>query len=225
MVSTPTTPHAAESPRAAEPSLRRATVSPGVIEPLCLRLPGVWKLTEEAFIELSDLNPIWQIETTEEGELLIMPGEGMATSEIGIEIATDLAIWNRLERQGTVLGASGAVRHSERHIMIPDVSWISREREESAKAQVDTILVPTCPEFVVEIRSRGQSLTKQREKMEQWLRHGALLGWLVDPQEGSVWIYRPDTEPQRSERPEELSGEDVCEGLVVDFARIWASEA
>ena len=214
----PVTPTAvAPPPRASQDPLGYASVW------LTLRLPAEWSLTDDLFIELSELNPLWKIETTEEGELLIMTGEGKTTSEIGVEIATDLSIWNRGERRGAVRGASGAVKHSERHIMIPDVSWISNEREGAAIAEADTILIPTCPEFVVEIRSSGQSLPRQQEKMEQWIRHGALLGWLVDPVTETVWVYRPDAEPELMERPAELGGEDICEGLVVSFARVWTS--
>lgn len=31
------------------------------------------------------------------------------------------------------------------------------------------------------------------------------------------------SEPKRVDKPEELGGEDVCEGLVVNFGRIWQS--
>lgn len=60
--------------------------------------------------------------------------------------------------------------------------------------------------------------------MERWIRYGALLGWLVDPQSEAVWIYRPGKDPEQMQRPDELQGEDVCEGLVVSVARIWDSD-
>ena len=80
----------------------------------------------------------------------------------------------------------------------------------------------TCPELIVEVRSQSDDLTQQQGKMERWIRYGALLGWLVDPQEETVWVYRPGVEPERLERPDEVGGEDVCEGLVVNFGRIWS---
>ena len=51
---------------------------------------------------------------------------------------------------------------------------------------------------------------------------GVQLGWLVDPLEQTVWIYRPNQEPEQLERPATLYGEDVLEGLEVDMAEVWA---
>ena len=79
-----------------------------------------------------------------------------------------------------------------------------------------------CPAFVVEVRSPGDSLLAQQERMENWIHLGVRLGWLVDERGESVWIYRPGSEPERQIRPKQLSGEDVLEGLTVDCTRIWA---
>ena len=220
MVTTP------EKPAAPERTLERValpTKSAELHAPLRLRLPASWKLTDDAFIRLSRDNPEWQIETTEEGALLIMVGEGLETSAIGSELLVDIGTWNRIDSGGRVLGASGAARLSALLIMIPDASWVSHQRIAQGAAQHDGVLLGICPEFVVEVRSISDSLADQQEKMERWIRYGALLGWLVDPQDETVWIYQPDSEPERVDKPEELGGEDVCEGLVVNFGRIWQS--
>ena len=220
MVTTP------EKPSAPERILERVALPTKSVElhaPLRLRLPASWKLTDDAFIGLSGENPEWQFETTEEGALLIMVGEGLETSALGSELVADLAIWNRIDSGGRVLGASGAARLSALLIMIPDASWVSHQRIAQGAAQHDGVLLGICPEFVVEVHSFSDSLADQQEKMERWIRYGALLGWLVDPQEETVWIYRPDSEPERVDKPDELGGEAVCEGLVVNFGRIWQS--
>lgn len=223
MVSTPEKPTVAARAAQSEERASREPGEPGFLDaPICLRLPTSWPLTDQAFIELSQNNPPWKFETTEKGALLIMVGEGMTTSEIGAELITDLAIWNRRHSGGHVLGPSGASRITKLLIMIPDVSWVSNERADRQAEEYDGVLLGICPEFVIEVRSESDSLESQQVKMERWLRHGALLGWLVDPQEETVWIYRPNEEPVLSASPDDLSGEDVCNGLVVDFARIWA---
>lgn len=60
--------------------------------------------------------------------------------------------------------------------------------------------------------------------MQEWMASGARLGWLIDVYtgEGEVWVYRQgDSEPERLERPDSLSGEAVAEGLIVDLTRVW----
>ena len=76
-------------------------------------------------------------------------------------------------------------------------------------------------DFVVEVRSPRQSILQQQEKMVEWIEGGVRLGWLIDPFERKVWIYRANGEVDELDDPTELSGEDVCEGLVIDMSRVW----
>ena len=221
MVSTPEKPVVAPPAETAE----RGSLLPGepgyISEPICIRLPASWKMTDLAFIELSQNNEPWKFETTEDGALLIMAGEGMATSELGAELIADVVIWNRDRRGGHVLGPSGASRMSKQLIMIPDISWVSNERAARQDEEYGGVLLGICPEFVIEVRSESDSLKSQQERMERWIRYGVLLGWLVDPQGEAVWIYRPGKKPEQHQRPDELNGEDVCEGLIVRVSQIW----
>ena len=54
-----------------------------------------------------------------------------------------------------------------------------------------------------------------------WVSQGARLGWLVDPLEEAVWIYRPEREAERVERPESVTASEIGDDLVIDFSRIW----
>ena len=94
----------------------------------------------------------------------------------------------------------------------PDASWVSPER----LAQLDPEQYRTgqiCPDFVAEIRSRNDSLAHLQSKMAEYIAHGARLGWLIDPRNRSVAIYRTGQEPEVLEGPETLSGEDVMPGF------------
>jgi Uma2 family endonuclease len=74
---------------------------------------------------------------------------------------------------------------------------------------------------VVELRSASDSLSKLQEKMQEYMANGARLGWLIDPQNQRVEIYRPGREVEVLEQPMELSGEDVLPGFVLNLRRIW----
>ncbi|MBD2670680.1 Uma2 family endonuclease, partial [Arthrospira platensis FACHB-439] len=65
------------------------------------------------------------------------------------------------------------------------------------------------------------SLSELRQKMGEYLENGARLGWLIDPQNRRVEIYRPQQEIEVLEEPTELSGGDVLPGFVLRLNRIW----
>jgi len=183
-------------------------------------LPTDWALSDEALIALSDLNEPWQLELTANGELVIMAPAGPESSERASEIGADVAIWNRLARGGHVFGAQLGVRnYDDGSLRAPDVAWMSNERWDQRDPERG--FLSNCPEFIVEVVSPSSSFRQQREKMLEWMSKDALLGWLVDPFREIVVIYRPDTEPEQLDRPDTLSGEDVCDGLEVNLERIW----
>jgi Uma2 family endonuclease len=81
--------------------------------------------------------------------------------------------------------------------------------------------VPLCPDFVVELRSESDSLTKLRAKMQEYIDNGARLGRLIDPQNRRVEIYRRGVAVEVLENPPDLSGEEVLPGFVLNLTRVW----
>lgn len=189
--------------------------------PVKLRLPDCWDPTDEALIELARVNDGWRFELTAKRELVIMSPEGRGSSRRGAEILTDISNWNRQTQSGKVLGPQGGVRLPDSSMRVPDVSWMSNQRWDNQNPEQDEAIAQSCPELIVEVISVTDESAEQQEKMNLWIANGALLGWLIDPFAELVLIYRPNTEPERLERPDALSGEDVCEGLEVSLERIW----
>ena len=103
---------------------------------------------------------------------------------------------------------------------MPDVAWMSDERWGDRELDQEGLLNAS-PELIIEVVSATDSFRQQQEKMDEWMRHGALLGWLIDPFRATVHIYRPDSAPELLQRPDTLTGEDVCAGLEVSLERIW----
>lgn len=207
-----------------EPKPPASEVHP--MRPIIVRLPDDWDFSDAAMLELWKLNPQWDVEVTEAGELSIMAGTGWTNSAAAMRIGAAIVIWSDANG-GTVAGEAGMVRFPppSRAMMAPDVSWVSDQRQAAEGERHDTVLIPVCPDFVVEIRSESDDPADQRTKMERWIEYGARLGWLIDRYEGQVWIYRAgQSEAETLERPTQLSGEDVLEGLVVDVAWLWESD-
>jgi len=60
--------------------------------------------------------------------------------------------------------------------------------------------------------------------MQQNMANGAQLGWLIDPFDRSVYVYRPDRPVERLDNPATLAGEPVLPGFVLDLRKIWEAE-
>ena len=174
-----------------------------------------------AFIEANDL---YAIEYNETGELIIMPPMLMPGSFEENKLLAFVTMWT-LAHGGIAPSSKVVFRIPNLGGRGPDASWVSPER----LAQLDPEQYRTgqiCPDFVAEIRSRNDSLAYLQRKMAEYIAHGARLGWLIDPRNRRVVIYRPGQEPEVLEDPETLSGEDVMPGfefrvreLIFDAAR------
>lgn len=57
--------------------------------------------------------------------------------------------------------------------------------------------------------------------MRAWIENGARLGWLIDPDERVIWIYRPGGAVERHDDPAVISGEPVLPGFVLDATTLW----
>ena len=60
-----------------------------------------------------------------------------------------------------------------------------------------------------------------REKMTEYIDNGAQLGWLLDPFERKVYVYRPQTAVEVLDDPQTVSGAPLLRGLVLNLQAIW----
>ena len=56
--------------------------------------------------------------------------------------------------------------------------------------------------------------------MEEYIENGVRLGWLIDPYEKRVHIYRGNGEVEILENPTKVSGEDILQGFELDLTEI-----
>ena len=183
-------------------------------DPQPIRLPPDWVITDERFEELGRLNPDTLFETTADGSLLIMTFPDALSERVTTKLAALVQLW-AFTAGGDVRGEAGGYYLSELERRAPDVSWVPPERVQ-ARGQLRF-----APAFVVEVRSVSQSIPAQQEKLRMWMSYGVQLGWLVDPYEETVRIYRVDGSEEQLQRPLELSGEAVCSGLSIDMNQVW----
>ena len=103
----------------------------------------------------------------------------------------------------------------------PDVAWVRKERWEALTRQQRERFPPLCQDFVVELRSPSDALDDVHEKMREYARSGARLGWLIDLETRRVWAYEGEAEPACLEQPDRVSGGDVLPGFTLGAGGIW----
>ena len=191
---------------------------------LSLELPGelVLHVTQEQFESLAAANRDLRLERTAEGELIVNPPTGGESGKRNLSISTQLGNWFEThEELGEAFDSSTGFKLPNGADRSPDASWVMRERWESLTPQQRKGFVPLCPDFVVELRSESDNLSKLQAKMREYIDNGARLGWLINPQNVRVEIYRPGQEVEVLENPRELSGEDILPGFILNLKRIW----
>ncbi len=162
---------------------------------------------------------IWQYELTPEGEIIAVPPVNHPGGAHENDTATELNLWAR-GFGGMATGSNAFYRMPVTGgVLVPDAAWISAER----LAENPPILgdpIPTCPDFVIEIRSGTDNLAPLHAKMQLYMQNGALLGWLIDPQNRRAYIYRAgQPEPVMLENPVTLSGEAVLPDFEFEIGR------
>ncbi len=177
------------------------------------------RITHEEFELLCQDNPDLRLELTADGELVAMSPAGYESSEKNGELFMDVGIWNRQTKLGRVFDSSGGFTLPNGAVRSPDVTWIEKSKLASVAPGVKFPLV--VPDFVIELRSQSDHLKTVREKMEEYRTNGVRLGWLVNPQQKQVEIYRLGQEKEVLKSPTTLSGEDVLPGLTLDLSAIW----
>jgi Uma2 family endonuclease len=184
--------------------------------PIILNLKNVG-LSDEQFYQLCLVNQNWQLERTVKGELVIMSPVGGVSGNREADLITDLNLWNRQTQLGRVFSSSTIFRLPEGGDRSPDAAWVANERWESLTPEEQEKFPPICPDFVIELRSRTDSLSQLQEKMQEYLNSGLRLGWLINPQAQQVEIYRPNQTVEIVQLPVSLSGEDTLPGFALNL--------
>lgn len=175
---------------------------------------------KDEFEEYCRLNPELRLEQTKEGTMIIMLPAYTETGNKNFKLATRFGAW--VEQNGTGEGfdsstgfilPNGAKR-------APGVSWIRNERWEALSPEARQKFAHICPDFLVELRSRTDRLKTLQTKMEEYLENGAQLGWLIDPFERKVHIYKPNQPVEILHDPASLTGDPLLPGFTLQLRGI-----
>lgn len=189
---------------------------------LVLRLRPVLELTDDQFFALAQLNRELRMERTAEGEVILMAPAGGETSDRNAGVNAQLWLWARQDNRGRAFDSSAGFILPNGATRSPDAAWVARERLAALTAEQRQKFLPLCPDFAIELRSPSDSLRVVQEKMREYLDNGARLGWLLDPPDRRVYIYRPGAPVERLDGPDKVSGDPILPGFVLDLREVWS---
>ena len=173
----------------------------------------------ERLVQLTRDNEPYDFQFSAQGELIVMAPSGPLSNFGENAINVDLGMWDR-NNPGAHFSQTVAFRLPSNAQYMPDAAWITQERFNNLTESELRNTINGAPDFVVEVRSRSDRLTPQLAKMAEWMEAGARLGWLLDPIDRRVYIFRPGHEIEILENPAVLYGEDVLPGFVFEVGRL-----
>ena len=178
-------------------------------------------MTDDEFAAFCAQYPDFFIETTADGEAIIIPPNYPWTSMQNGEIVAQLKAWAQADGRGLVTDSSGGFVLPNGARRAPDASWISRRQLASLPPDQLKRSIHACPEFVLEVRWPSDRLRTLRAKMQEWIDNGAELAWMIDPETQSVEIYRPNQSPELLRNITSLTASSPLEGFTLDLTRVW----
>ena len=178
-------------------------------------------LTEDEFFEFCQRTHDVRIERNAEGEILIMPPTGAATGNRNLEIEIQLGLWAKRDGTGIAFDSSTGFRLPSQAVRAPDASWVLHWRYEQLTEREQERFLPLCPDFAIELKSPTDTLAALKRKMDEYIENGLQLGWLIDPKQKTVHIYRPHLPVEVRDNINNLSADPILPGFVLDLTEIW----
>ncbi|MGC1394981.1 MAG: Uma2 family endonuclease, partial [Coleofasciculaceae cyanobacterium] len=173
----------------------------------------------EQFFQLCINNRDLRLEQTAEGELIIMPPTGWKSGNRNSKLTARVEVWADADGTGLAFDSSTGYILPNGAKRSPDASWVSLERLEALNPD-PTRFLPMAPDFAVELRSANDELKTLQKKMQEYINNGVRLGWLIDPQNQRVEIYRSGQEIEVLQSPTSLSGENILPGFILELNQI-----
>ncbi|NET06607.1 MAG: Uma2 family endonuclease [Symploca sp. SIO2B6] len=189
---------------------------------LPINIPPTLKITQEQFELLASANRDVRLERNATEELIIMPPTGGNTGKRNLDIEGQLWLWNRQTKLGVAFNSSTAFQLPNGADRSPDAAWVSQDRWDALTPSQQDTFPPLCPDFAIELLSKTDNMESLRKKMQEYISNGLRLGWLIDPKNKKVEIYRPNQPVEVRENPTTLSGENLLPGFVLDLQLVFS---
>jgi Uma2 family endonuclease len=172
-------------------------------------------------------------------ELLLLPQEGFRcelikgelrkTSPAGskhgkliMRLGAPLTLYVAQHNLGAVYGAETGFRIEQNPdtVCAPDIAFISRERVDEI-GDIDGFW-PGAPDLAVEVLSPNDRSYEVEEKVQDWLRAGTKLVWVVSPKLRAVTVYSADGSAAILRDTDVLEGGNVVQGFRCHLSELFS---
>jgi Uma2 family endonuclease len=173
------------------------------------------------FEDIAAQAPELRLEMTAEGELIVMPPTGGDTGARNFTITLRLGLWTKENGTGRGFDSSTVFVLPDSSRRSPDAAWVLNDRYDALTPEQRRGFPPICPDFVLELRSPTDRVTDLLAKMNAYIANGVRLGWLIDPETHTAYVFHPGQPVRIIEQASSLDGEAVLPGFVLDLEEIW----
>jgi Uma2 family endonuclease len=187
-------------------------------------LPAVLRakpMTDDEFAAFCAEHPDLNFEMTADGDLIVMPPTYSDTGAGNSDVLAQLFNWAKKDRRGICCDSSSGFVLPNGARRSPDASWTLKNRVEQLGAKKRKAFWHLCPDFVIEIKSDSDRLKTLQKKMLEYVEQGAQLGWLINPENKTVEIYRPYGEVEKRVNLDQIEGEGPVAGFELDLTYVW----
>ncbi|MCG5057798.1 MAG: Uma2 family endonuclease [Limnoraphis sp. WC205] len=178
-------------------------------------------LTVKDLEHLQSQHPDYKMELVG-GEIIIMSPSGLESDEVAAEIVAQLRNWVKPRQLGRVTASSAGfiLPNADQDVRAPDAAFIRAERLKKTTENYAEVV----PDLIFEVKSKSDSLTKLRQKIQDFLTVGTLVGVLVDPRTRTMEVYRFNAEKIILKDGEILTIPELLPGWELPISEVWAPE-
>ena len=178
-------------------------------------------MSDQEFSAFCAEHPDLNFEMSAEGELIIMAPTHSDTGASNFEVGGELRNWARKDGRGYGCDSSTGFVLPNGARRSPDASWTLKSRVQQLGARRRKSFWRLCPDFVIEVKSDSDRMNPLQKKMAEYMDQGAQLGWLIDPENKTIEIYRPGMKAKKRSGLKKIEGEGPVAGFVLDLTYVW----
>ncbi|MCE7071830.1 Uma2 family endonuclease [Dyadobacter sp. CY327] len=179
-------------------------------------------MSEDEFFRFCQMNDMLNLERDKHGNIILMSPTGTSTGSFNTDILLEVGAWLAAGKiQGRLFDSSTGFTLPNGAVRSPDLSWIPRNKWDALSAKDKERFAPICPDFIIEVRSKSDSLRYLQDKMQEYIDNGCQLAWLIDRFKERVSIYRSGREIEHiNSFNTPLSGDPLFPGFMLDLSLI-----
>ena len=174
-------------------------------------------ISGEELLAMGDIGPCELVD----GSIVSMSPAGGVQGFIEARLASALYHFVQEHSLGWVMTGEVGIytRRNPDRVRGADVVFLSKERwlGRPPKGFLDV-----APELVVEIMSPNDRWQDVRQKLAEYFAIGVQWGWIVEPENRAVVVFRSTTDMQQCDSDDMLVGEGVLEGFTLTIASLFA---